>query len=166
MTVRLAINGFGRTGRSFLRAALSPRMTSRSWPSTILAPRRHSPDSSLGTPYTGAYPEPVHVEGETMIVGERRIKMLAESEAKALPWQELGNRCCRRVDREVHQAREGDRAPRSRCDPRRDLRTRRRPRRHLRHRGQRGSVRSTSALHHLECVLHDELPRPPRQGAR
>ena len=25
-----------------------------------------------------------------MIVGERRIKMLAEREAKALPWQELG----------------------------------------------------------------------------
>ena len=89
MTVRLAINGFGRTGRSFLRAALA-----------------HSDDfeivaiNDLGSPDAlarlfardsvhGRYPELVNVESNTMIVGERRIKMLAESEAKVLPWQEF-----------------------------------------------------------------------------
>ena len=90
MTVRLAINGFGRTGRSFLRAA-------------FLRPT-HDVEivaiNDLGSPIAlarlfarysvhGPYPEPVHVEGDTMVVGHRRIKMLAESEAKALPWQEL-----------------------------------------------------------------------------
>ncbi len=90
MTVRLAINGFGRTGRSLLRAALTS-----------------SPDlevvaiNDLGAPEAlarllardsvhGRYPDPVTVEGDTMVVGDHRIVMLAEPVAKALPWDEFG----------------------------------------------------------------------------
>ncbi len=89
MTVRVAINGFGRTGRSFLRAALV----------------RH-PDlevvaiNDLGAPEAlarlfardsvhGRYPEEVRVEGDSMFVGNRRIRMLSEPIAKGLPWDEL-----------------------------------------------------------------------------
>jgi len=32
----------------------------------------------------------VNVDEQVMIVGERRIQMLAEADAKALPWSELG----------------------------------------------------------------------------
>jgi glyceraldehyde 3-phosphate dehydrogenase len=89
MTVRLAINGFGRTGRSFLRAALAP-----SHDLEVVA------INDLGSPAAlarllardsvhGPYPESVVIEDDTMIVGERRIKMLAEPEAKALPWHQL-----------------------------------------------------------------------------
>lgn len=38
----------------------------------------------------GRFAEPVNVDEQVMIVGERRIQMLAEADAKALPWSELG----------------------------------------------------------------------------
>ena len=90
MTVRVAINGFGRTGRSFLRAA-----TASSHQFEIVA------INDLGTPEAlahllardsvhGRFPESVHVEGDTMVVGERRISMLAEPQASLLPWGALG----------------------------------------------------------------------------
>jgi glyceraldehyde 3-phosphate dehydrogenase len=89
MTVRLAINGFGRTGRSFLRAALAPPhdfevVAINDLGSPVALARLLARDS-----VHGPYPEPVAIEGDTMIVGDRRIKMLAEPEAKALPWNEF-----------------------------------------------------------------------------
>ncbi len=90
MAVRVAINGFGRTGRSLLRAALSlhPELD-------IVAINDLGAPEALARLFArdsvhGRYPEQVHVESDTMIVGERRIRMLAEPEAKALPWHELG----------------------------------------------------------------------------
>ena len=90
MTVRVAINGFGRTGRSFLRAALAPDRELE-----IVAINDLGPPEALARLFArdsvhGRYPEPVYVEGTTMIVGPRHIAMLAEREAKALPWDELG----------------------------------------------------------------------------
>jgi glyceraldehyde 3-phosphate dehydrogenase len=90
MTVRVAVNGFGRTGRSFLRAALE---SSRELEIVAI--------NDLGAPQAlarlfardsvhGRYPEAVGVEGDSMVVGTRRIAMLAEPEPKALPWRELG----------------------------------------------------------------------------
>ena len=90
MTVRLAINGFGRTGRQLLRSALEPTHDFE-----IVA------INDLGVPVAlarlfardsvhGRYPEAVSVEDDEMIVGTRRIKMLAIAHAKELPWQELG----------------------------------------------------------------------------
>jgi glyceraldehyde 3-phosphate dehydrogenase len=90
MTVRVAINGFGRTGRSFLRAVLAPGRDLE-----IVAINDLGPPEALARLFArdsvhGRHPEPVSVEGSTMIIGERRIAMLAEPEAKALPWEELG----------------------------------------------------------------------------
>ena len=90
LTVRLAVNGFGRTGRSFLRAALA---SSHEFDVVAI--------NDLGAPEAlsrllardsvhGRFPEEVGVDGDVMIVGSRRITMLAESEPKALPWSELG----------------------------------------------------------------------------
>jgi len=90
MAVRMAINGFGRTGRALLRAALSfhPELD-------IVAINDLGAPEALARLFArdsvhGRYPEPVHVDGDTMIVGERPIKMRAESQAKALPWREVG----------------------------------------------------------------------------
>ena len=90
MTVRVAINGFGRTGRSFLRAALTPDRDLE-----IVAINDLGPPEALARLFArdsvhGRYPEGVTIEGTTMIVGQRRLAMLAEPEAKALPWGELG----------------------------------------------------------------------------
>jgi glyceraldehyde 3-phosphate dehydrogenase len=90
MTVRVAINGFGRTGRSFLRAAL-----------TVHPDLEVVAINDLGAPVDltrlfardsvhGRYPKPVRVEGETMFVGDRQIQMLAAPSAKDLPWADLG----------------------------------------------------------------------------
>jgi glyceraldehyde 3-phosphate dehydrogenase len=90
MTVRLAINGFGRTGRSFLRAALGSTHDF-----DIVAVNDLGPPVALARLFArdsvhGRYPEPVEVEGDSMVVGARRIVLLAEPEPKALPWRELG----------------------------------------------------------------------------
>jgi glyceraldehyde 3-phosphate dehydrogenase len=90
MTVRVAVNGFGRTGRSFLRAALAS-----SHELEIVAINDLGAPQALARLFArdsvhGRYPEAVSVEGDFMVVGTRRIAMLAEPEPKALPWRELG----------------------------------------------------------------------------
>lgn len=89
MAIRLAINGFGRTGRSFLRAALAlhPELA-------MVAINDLGAPEALARLFArdsvhGRYSDPVTVEGDEMVVGTRRIKMLAEPSAKSLPWDEL-----------------------------------------------------------------------------
>jgi glyceraldehyde 3-phosphate dehydrogenase len=90
MTVRVAINGFGRTGRSFLRAAITlhPELE-------VVAINDLGAADALARLFArdsvhGPFPEPVHVEGETMFVGDRQIRILATPSAKELPWKDLG----------------------------------------------------------------------------
>jgi glyceraldehyde 3-phosphate dehydrogenase len=90
MTVRVAINGFGRTGRSLLRTALtsSPDLD-------VVAINDLGAPAALARLFArdsvhGRYPDPVTVEGDVMVVGDHRITMLAEPEPKALPWDRLG----------------------------------------------------------------------------
>jgi glyceraldehyde 3-phosphate dehydrogenase len=90
MTVRVAINGFGRTGRSFLRAALTSHpeleiVAINDLGATEALARLFARDS-----VHGPFADPVSVDGDVMIVGERRFTMLAEAQAKVLPWRELG----------------------------------------------------------------------------
>ncbi len=90
MPVRLAINGFGRTGRALLRSVLASRhafevVAINDLGSPVALARLFARDS-----VHGRYPDPVTVEDTTMVVGSRRIRMLAEPEPKALPWGELG----------------------------------------------------------------------------
>ena len=90
MTVRLAINGFGRTGRQLLRSALDPGHNFE-----IVAINDLAGPSALARLFArdsvhGRYPDSVSVEGDEMVVGSRRIKMLAVSHAKELPWHALG----------------------------------------------------------------------------
>src|SRR5664280_2925075 len=89
MTVRVAINGFGRTGRSFLRAAIAlhPEIE-------IVAINDLGASEALARLFSrdsvhGRYADPVRVEGESMFVGDRQIRMLAVPSAKDLPWGEL-----------------------------------------------------------------------------
>lgn len=90
MTIRIAINGFGRTGRSLLRAALSlhPELE-------VVAINDLGAPEALARLFArdsvhGRFPEPVLIDDQVMLVGERRIQMLAGPHAKALPWDELG----------------------------------------------------------------------------
>ena len=89
MTVRLAINGFGRTGRALLRAALTP-----SHDFEVVAINDLGPPDTLARLFArdsvhGKYPEAVRIDGTVMVIGDRRIQMLSEPDAKLLPWDEL-----------------------------------------------------------------------------
>jgi glyceraldehyde 3-phosphate dehydrogenase len=90
MTVRVGINGFGRIGRNFLRAARAMGadvevvavndLTDAATNAHLL--RFDSTHGRLGAE--------VAVEDDAIVVDGRRIKVLAEREPKALPWDELG----------------------------------------------------------------------------
>jgi glyceraldehyde 3-phosphate dehydrogenase len=90
MTVRVGINGFGRIGRTYLRAILATGadievvgvndLTSAEMLAHLL---RY--DSTQGR-----LPVPVDVEGNDLVVGDQRIRVLAESEPALLPWDALG----------------------------------------------------------------------------
>lgn len=90
MTVRVGINGFGRIGRSFLRAVLATGadvevvgVNDLTSPATLAHLLRY--DSTQGR-----LPVPVDVEGSDLLVGEQRIRVMAEREPEQLPWDKLG----------------------------------------------------------------------------
>jgi len=89
MTVRVGINGFGRTGRSLLRAARRHGSGLE-----VVAVNDLAAPSALARLFTrdsvyGRYNEPVSVDGTAMVVGSDRITMLSEPEVTALPWRAL-----------------------------------------------------------------------------
>lgn len=91
MSVRVAINGFGRIGRNVLRAI----MESGRKDVTVVA------INDLGDVAMNAYllkrdsvhgpfPGEIEVKDSTMIVNGQKIQVLAEREPSKLPWQDLG----------------------------------------------------------------------------
>jgi len=90
MSVRVAINGFGRIGRLTLRAVLK-----QSLPFEVVA------INDLGSPdllahlfkydsVHGILPNAVEIDANTMIVDGKRIEILAERNPLDLPWSKLG----------------------------------------------------------------------------
>ena len=92
MTIRVAINGYGRIGRNVLRAHYE-------------AGKKHNIEivaiNDLGDPKTnahltqydtahGRFPGTVAVEGDTIVVNGDRIKVLANRNPAELPWAALG----------------------------------------------------------------------------
>ena len=90
MTVRVGINGFGRIGRNFLRAVLAAGadvevvgVNDLTSPETLAHLLRY--DSTQGR-----LAAPVDVAGNELLVGDQRIRVMAEREPSALPWDSLG----------------------------------------------------------------------------
>jgi glyceraldehyde 3-phosphate dehydrogenase len=88
--MRVAINGFGRIGRSFFRAYLE-----RSPDFEVVAV------NDLGDPKTmahllefdsllGRLPASVHADAKTITVGDRTLRALSVADPADLPWRELG----------------------------------------------------------------------------
>ncbi len=90
MSVRVGVNGFGRIGRNFLRAAMHTGadielvavndLTSAEIHAQLL--RYDSTHGPLGVP--------VAVDGSTLLVGDRSIAVLSERDPANLPWDDLG----------------------------------------------------------------------------
>ncbi|GAA1758455.1 type I glyceraldehyde-3-phosphate dehydrogenase [Kocuria aegyptia] len=90
MTIRVGINGFGRIGRNFLRAALAQgenievvAVNDLTDPEALVHLFKY--DSVMGR-----YPGEVTLDGETMRVDGHEVRFLAEPDPAKLPWGELG----------------------------------------------------------------------------
>ncbi len=90
MSVRVGVNGFGRIGRNFLRAVLAQGADLE-----VVAV------NDITSPVTNAHllrydsthgrlDVDVEVDGDDLVVGGRRITVLAEREPAMLPWGDLG----------------------------------------------------------------------------
>ena len=91
MTVRIAINGFGRIGRNVLRAiAESERKDIEVVALNDLAPVETNAHLLRYDSVHGRFPGEVKVEGDSISVGNGRIKVTAIKDPAALPWKDLG----------------------------------------------------------------------------
>ena len=90
MTVRVGINGFGRIGRNFLRAALAQGADVEVVAVNDLTDARTNAHLLRYDSTHGRLGTTVAVEGDAIVVGGKPIRVLAEREPKSLPWGELG----------------------------------------------------------------------------
>jgi glyceraldehyde 3-phosphate dehydrogenase len=91
MTVRVAINGFGRIGRNILRAiAESGRTDIEVVGLNDLAPVETNAHLLRFDSVHGRFPGEVTVKGDTISVGNGAIKVTAERDPSKLPWKDLG----------------------------------------------------------------------------
>ncbi|GLH99747.1 type I glyceraldehyde-3-phosphate dehydrogenase [Phytohabitans aurantiacus] len=93
MNYRIAINGFGRIGRAYLRCLLERGLVDHGfevvgvndlWPAETLA-QLLAYDSTFGP-----LDSEVVIEDDALLLGGRRIAMFREREPERLPWAELG----------------------------------------------------------------------------
>jgi glyceraldehyde 3-phosphate dehydrogenase (phosphorylating) len=91
MTIRIAINGYGRIGRNILRAHYEKKIH----PEIQIVAINNLSDVSTDVYLTqydtthGKFPGQVSLQGDEMIVNGDRIKVIAERDPKKLPWKEL-----------------------------------------------------------------------------
>ncbi|MBN9612281.1 MAG: aldehyde dehydrogenase, partial [Actinobacteria bacterium] len=94
MTHRIAINGFGRIGRGVLRALIAQNSDLEIVAVNDLTDGGHLAqlfnfDSVYGRAAERAVVES-GADGDALVIGDRRIRLLAEREPNKLPWGELG----------------------------------------------------------------------------
>src|SRR3954466_921447 len=91
MTVRVAINGFGRIGRNILRAiAESGRTDIEVVAANDLGPVETNAHLLRYDSVHGRFPGTVTVKGDTISLGNGAIKVTAERDPSKLPWKDLG----------------------------------------------------------------------------
>ena len=91
MSVRVAINGFGRIGRNILRAIVeADRHDIEVIAINDLAPVETNAHLLRYDSVHGRFPGEVTVKGDTISCGNGAIKVTAMKDPAQLPWQELG----------------------------------------------------------------------------
>ena len=91
MAVRVAINGFGRIGRNILRAIVeSGRKDIDVVAINDLGPVESNAHLLRYDSVHGRFPHTVKVEGDSLIIGDTRIKVTAIKDPATLPWKDLG----------------------------------------------------------------------------
>ncbi|NOX90411.1 MAG: type I glyceraldehyde-3-phosphate dehydrogenase [Calditrichaeota bacterium] len=87
--MKVAINGFGRIGRLVFKAAFEDKDIE------FVAINDLTDAKTLAhllkyDSIHGRFPLPVRAEGDNLIVGDRKVKVLAVKDPATLPWKELG----------------------------------------------------------------------------
>src|ERR1044071_7620428 len=91
MTVKVAINGFGRIGRNILRAIHeSGRKDIEVVAANDLGPVETNAHLLRFDSVHGRFPGEVTVKGDTISLGNGTSKITAERDPAKLPWKELG----------------------------------------------------------------------------
>ncbi len=91
MTVRVAINGFGRIGRNIVRAVYeSGRKDIDVVAVNDLGPVETNAHLLRYDSVHGRFPSEVKVDGDTISVGDESFKVFAERDPSKLPWGDLG----------------------------------------------------------------------------
>src|SRR5438477_11768704 len=91
MALRVAINGFGRIGRNVLRAiAESGRKDIEVVALNDLGPVETNAHLLRFDSVHGRFPGTVTVEGDSISLGNGKIKVCAERDPSKLPWKDLG----------------------------------------------------------------------------
>ncbi len=164
MAVKIGINGFGRIGRNYLRAALAQGADLEIVAVNDLTDNKTLAHllkyDSVGGPLT---------RGRLVRRGlDHRRRQDDQGLRRARPRQPPLGRARRRhrhrVDRPLHQGRGRQEAHRRRREEGPHLGSRHRRRRDHRHGRERGRLQPRDRRHHLERVVHDELPGAAREG--
>ncbi|NGN42327.1 type I glyceraldehyde-3-phosphate dehydrogenase [Mesorhizobium sp. CGMCC 1.15528] len=91
MTVRVAINGFGRIGRNIVRAIYeSGRKDIDVVAVNDLGPVETNAHLLRYDSVHGRFPHEVKVEGDSISIGSEKFKVTAIKDPSQLPWKELG----------------------------------------------------------------------------
>ncbi|MBN9325325.1 MAG: type I glyceraldehyde-3-phosphate dehydrogenase, partial [Cellulomonas sp.] len=89
MTVRIGINGFGRIGRTVLRAALTSGADVE-----VVAVNDITDVTTLATllewDSISGHLAGVRVEGDDIVVGERRLRVFAQRDPSQIAWGDVG----------------------------------------------------------------------------
>jgi glyceraldehyde 3-phosphate dehydrogenase len=92
MTIKVAINGFGRIGRNVFRALYESGKQDKFEVAAVNDLGDANTNAHLLQYDTahGRFGQPVTVEEDHVMVGETRVRVLAERDPSQLPWGELG----------------------------------------------------------------------------
>ena len=96
MTIRVGVNGFGRIGRNFYRALATQQSEGKAADIEIVAVNDLTDNATLAhllkfDSILGRLPEDVLLDGDTLVIGTRRVKALEVKEGPAaIPWGDLG----------------------------------------------------------------------------
>jgi glyceraldehyde 3-phosphate dehydrogenase len=90
VTIRVGINGFGRIGRNFYRAALAQGADIEVVGVNDITDNKTLAHLLKYDTILGRFPKDVSYDDENLIVGGRKIRVLEERDPANLPWKELG----------------------------------------------------------------------------
>ena len=90
MTVRVGINGFGRIGRNFFRAATAAGADIELVAANDLGDVKTMAHLLKYDSILGRFPQSIELSSDGIRVGDHNIKILAERDPANLPWADLG----------------------------------------------------------------------------